>query len=455
METIYQQIVETLNEQLKTNQFLSGGAVLMVLGAVAAVCRHLPGRMWRWFVRRLFMEVEIPMRDDAFWWFNDWLADHHYSKRWARWLSVRTIRKGRRDTDRPNIILSPAPGTHWLWWKGYFCVVNRDRKENENTPGTSSMGMAMSVQQEVFNISILTWRRNVIMRLLEEARAKAYPPDDDRLTIYSPRYGEWDSEMRRRPRPANSVLLPDGLLESLIKDVERFISSEQWYVDRGIPYRRGFLLYGPPGNGKSSAVAAIASELKLDICIINLGTSSLGDDDLTALMSKIPQHAILLIEDIDCVFEQRKSTEDNESKITFSGLLNALDGVVASEGRILFMTTNHIEKLDPALIRPGRCDRRVLIENAARSQAKRLFTRFFPDQQDLAERFGDLVEGGKFSMASLQGHLLKYADHPDWAISNFGEIRGIISESQAANEGTEPTEGKHGIQTQAGSRSVA
>lgn len=449
MEAIYQQILDTLREQLATNQFLSGGAVLMVLGAVAALCRRLPGKIWNWLVRRLFIEVEIPMRDDAFLWFNDWLAEHRYTKRWARWMTVRTVRKGRRDNEQPTIILSPAPGTHWLWWKGYFCIISRERKENENS---GSQGVQQSfIPQEIFNISILTWRRNVIIKLLEEARDKTYPPDDNRLTVYTPRYDSWDSEARRRPRPASSVVLRKGLLEDLIEDVRRFIQAEQWYVDRGIPYRRGIMLYGPPGNGKSSAVAAIASELKLDICVINLGTASLGDDGLMCLMGKIPQHAILLIEDIDCVFEQRAQTEDNESKVTFSGLLNALDGVAASEGRILFMTTNHLEKLDPALVRPGRCDRQVLIENADADQAYRMFLRFFPGDDILAHQFSEQIKEGELSMASLQGHLLKYADDRVKAITQLGEL----SESKKANQTKDDNKDQLVVQTQISDRAVA
>lgn len=450
METLLQQITQTLHEQLATNQFLSGGAFLMIFGGLAAVCRRIPGRIWRWFVRRLFIEIEIPMRDDAFWWFNDWLADHRYSQRWARWLTVRTVRKGHRDNDQPQIILSPAPGTHWMWWKGYFFIVQRDRKENESSPGSTG-GTTFNIPQEVFTISILSWKRDVIFKLMEDARAKAYPPDDNRLTVYSPRYGNWDSELRRRPRPASSVLLQDGVMEHLLEDVQRFIKSEQWYIDRGIPYRRGYLLYGPPGNGKSSAVVAVASELKLDICIINLGTASLGDDGLVALLSTVPQHAILLIEDIDCVFEQRSSTKDNDSKITFSGLLNALDGVAASEGRLLFMTTNHINKLDAALIRPGRCDQRMLIENANRKQGMRIFSRFFPEHPQLADQFGDLVASGGYSMAALQGHLLKYTEDPNGAVSNFGEL----SESQEANEAEIRTETELGVQAEAGNGAIA
>jgi chaperone BCS1 len=239
--------------------------------------------------------------------------------------------------------------------------------------------------------------------------------------------------------------MPTGVLEMILDDAERFMKKEQWYVERGIPYRRGYLLHGPPGNGKSSAVMALASKLKLDICVLSLSGGGMGDDELRRLLSDLPSDsAIVLIEDVDCVFQQRESSDDKDSKITFSGLLNAIDGVVAAEGRILVMTTNFPDKLDAALIRPGRCDVQVLVKNADEDQARRLFLRFFGGQETLAREFGVLAGTGNMSMAKLQGHLLKYAEHnPQDAITNFTEL---LNEPQTADEGSERATGELGLQ---------
>jgi len=438
MEALLDQVWTALKQQLENNQFLSGGAVLMVIGAVAAICRNLPGQLWNWLTQRMFMEFEISMKDDAFYWFNDWLAEQPYSKNWARWLSVRTVRKGRRDhpsfvgdCDKPTIILSPAPGTHWLWWKGYFLIVKRDRKEPQSGGGVGGGGSGLSaiVEREVYNVSVLTWRRDIILRLMEEARDVSEPPEDNRVKIYTPHYGEWSNDIKRRPRPMESVILPEGVLEALKADMERFLGREDWYVERGIPYRRGYLLNGPPGNGKSSLLLALASSLKLDICILNLNSAGVGDDELRKMLSNVPENAVVLIEDIDCAYEQRQKDNDNkDSKITFSGLLNAIDGVVAAERRILVMTTNFPEKLDAALIRPGRCDVKLVIGNADLDQARRLFLRFYPGRDEQAVQFGQLVGDDRFSMATLQGHLLKHSDNSADALHNITEI---LNEPQA------------------------
>ena len=87
----------------------------------------------------------------------------------------------------------------------------------------------------------------------------------------------------------------------------------------------------------------------------------MDDDDLNRALNDAPSHSIILLEDIDGIFKGRESVinQGSRGRVTFSGLLNALDGVRSQEGRILFMTTNHREKLDPALLRPGRADYHV------------------------------------------------------------------------------------------------
>ena len=123
-------------------------------------------------------------------------------------------------------------------------------------------------------------------------------------------------------------------------------------------------------------------------------------------------------------FIARKEGEDKRSKVTFSGLLNAIDGVAAGEGRLLMATTNHIELLDPALIRPGRIDRKIYIGYARREQAKRLFLRFFPEAGgDLAAYFAESIPEERLSMSSLQMHLLRYANDAVRAVAMLDELQ--------------------------------
>jgi chaperone BCS1 len=137
------------------------------------------------------------------------------------------------------------------------------------------------------------------------------------------------------------------------------------------------LVKGTPGSGKSSLIHAIAGELALDVYVVSLSASWVNDSSLTSLLGRIPARSILLLEDIDAAFTRSTSRDGDSSgtpdaskttigpekkeesdkastdtnTLTLSGLLNSLDGMQASESRILFCTTNHLERLDPALSR--------------------------------------------------------------------------------------------------------
>ena len=426
-------IWEFIQHQLATNQLFGGGLILMIGGGLLAYFREVPGRIWQWLRRRWRIEIDILDRDPAFEWIDKWLAHHNYSRHRARSLTVKTVSVdySERQADpsmdsRPRILFSPAPGEHIFFYRGRLVILNRERPKPDG-----AHPQPINVR-ESFAIHIFSRDREIARQLLEDARDVAMPLGDNRLAIHRASYSSWDEQMKRLPRPPESVVLRAGLMESLIDDVRDFLVRRDWYVNRGIPYRRGYLLYGPPGTGKSSAVLAIASAMKMDIAILSLANSSLDDDDLCQLLSNCPVNSIVLIEDIDCVFVERKATEDKPNKLTFSGLLNAIDGVAAGEGRILFATTNHIERLDPALIRPGRIDRKELIGHAEPDQLRRLFVRFFGDQDpSMADYFAETLGNVELPMSAVQTYLIQHADSADDALMNLDELvsEGMSSES--------------------------
>ena len=229
------------------------------------------------------------------------------------------------------------------------------------------------------------------------------------------------------------MVLAKGVKERIVADVQSFISAREWYLDRGIPYRRGYLLYGPPGTGKSSFIQALAGELDFNIAMLNLSERGLTDDRLMHLMINVPPRTVVVLEDADAAFSNRRTQADADgyrgANVTFSGLLNALDGVASAEERIVFLTTNHVDRLDAALVRPGRVDMTVHMGQATAWQVEQLWDRFFADRDPdgslkrvFVGRMDALGLFDQISTAVLQGHFLFNKDDAQGAIDTLDQL---------------------------------
>lgn len=155
--------------------------------------------------------------------------------------------------------------------------------------------------------------------------------------------------------------------EALLNDLDEFLASEEDYVSKGMPYKRNYLFYGKPGTGKSTLANVMANRTKRNINIVSFD-AELGDSGLYNAVNTIDGNkSILLLEDIDCIFQDR-STNANNSKVSFSALLNVLDGVCRTRGLITIITTNYVKQLDKALLRPGRIDMMIKFTEISKEQ---------------------------------------------------------------------------------------
>ncbi|EAU87758.2 mitochondrial chaperone BCS1 [Coprinopsis cinerea okayama7 len=333
-------------------------------------------------------------------------------------------------------------------WNGYWVETSgTDLSEPVSTGRYSDSG-----SRGVICLKIYTRNIKALTTLVEYARSRYNEVSSPHILVHTtdnPGYGTpmyWAEVTQKPRRPLKTIVLEGNVLEDLLADAKEFISMEEWYRDAGIPHRRGYLLYGPPGTGKTSTIYAMAGELGMGIYALSLASDFVDDTFLQKASAAVPKHSILLIEDIDCAFPSREEAEEDhwrqKSRVTLSGLLNVLDGVGSEEGKLFFATTNHMEKLDPALIRPGRVDVRIEYKLATRNQASALFARFYPKKhmaslklsdlsekspsfdegiELLARKFAEGIPEHEFSTAEIQGYLLNHKKEPEQAADGVNE----------------------------------
>lgn len=165
-------------------------------------------------------------------------------------------------------------------------------------------------------------------------------------------------------------------------------------------------MYGPPGTGKTSLVRAICAHYDLRLYTVDL--SNMNDHELMELMWRVGSRSLVLMEDIDTILashdRSKKDKEEKSERVTLSGLLNAVDGVVESEGRVFAFTTNHISKIDPALLRPGRADLKVELDVMTPQMVESALKKFVPE----LNLSSSLKWKGGLTPAEFQQVLLRY-----------------------------------------------
>ncbi|KAH9452981.1 hypothetical protein MJO28_008110 [Puccinia striiformis f. sp. tritici] len=400
-----------LDSLFSQNPYFSAGFGLMGVGVALSGLKRSSTLLFNLAQRRMLVTLEISSKDRSYLWFLNWMSKQSRKNSSTNQLAAETSYRQLSDgTHEVDFALIPGPGNHYFKFRRAWFQVKRERDGklidlNSGTPWETLM------------LTTLSRDRKLLVDLLKEAKSCSMKTEEGKIVIYTSSGGtEWRPfGQPRTKRPLNSVVLDQGIKENLVADIKEFMGRAKWYGDRGIPYRRGYLLHGPPGSGKSSFIFALAGELQYHICVLNLSERGLSDDKLNHLLTNVPERSVILLEDVDAAFLGRDGREQMKINITFSGLLNAIDGVTSTTSqRLIFMTTNHLEKLDRALIRPGRIDLSLQIGNATLHQTLELFQKFYEDPKLIIEMEKKLIHvfrnGGSFSMAALQGLFIRYRD---------------------------------------------
>ncbi|KAH7374824.1 BCS1 N terminal-domain-containing protein [Plectosphaerella cucumerina] len=380
------------------------------------------------------------------------------TKPWSPWMY-----HGHDEQDDPadnTLSYTPSYGTHLLWFRGRPVLLNRSK-------GEPLTGIGGTTKRDDISLSCFGFSADTLKKLLETAQADHLRKDHDKTVIYRGHMGvntgaNWSRATSRLSRPFDTIYTRAGLKETLVNDVKDYLSAETkaWYANCGIPWRRGYLLTGPPGTGKSSISFALAGHFGLKIYTVSLSSPGATEENLSMLFEQLPQSCIVLFEDVDAAGLTRTraaSSKDVPSRarrsrgpssrpgLSLSGLLNLLDGVASQEGRILIMTTNHAEDLDKALIRPGRVDMTLHFGLADANMAGAIFKGVFAhlhrlhsatadDIDDdetgrkrqaetvkakiegMASDFASRIPPAEFSPAEIQGYLIRHRKEPEAAL---------------------------------------
>ncbi len=337
---------------------LTAGIGLWGAAMMTFFTKDLPKVIWSSIRARLVTSIEVTSREEEFGALTQWIERQGYSRRFRR------LRIHKNE-------LSVGFGRHYFLrgWKLFW--IYRGLVENKDG--------------YIEEVRLSYWGRDqsVLRALLADAIREIHRSDQTRIyTVAS--WDGWNLLTRQTKRPIDSIFLSQRNRTALRSHLDWFVQAKDWYTKFGIPYRTGLCLYGPPGTGKTSLVKAICAQYDLGLYVVDL--ANMTDKGLKDLVWRVGPRAVILMEDIDTVGASSKRQADTveesatkEPKVTLGGLLNAVDGIVDSDGRIVVMTTNHIQKIDPALLRPGRVDLSLELGFMNAEMFVEAFKRFYPE----------------------------------------------------------------------------
>lgn len=362
----------------------AGGVILYQLKAI-------PGMIWDKLSTRIYFTTSVSMVNYTLYTaLNMWLSKHHYKK-----FSSTNARLN----DDNNVIIQQDSGFFTIKYNKKKILITAEKTEKKQGNFGSDETFTFSYTLRAFK-----GRDTIVQFLNEVVYDYLIATQQQGITIYTnTARGDWNQFGVLPVKSIDQIVLRQELKDLIVTDIEKFENNRDWYLTTNIRYKRGYCFYGPPGTGKTSISLALAA--KLNRRVYTLSIKHLEDDQqLIACFSELKENSIILLEDLDVLFNGRESVDH---KVSFSALLNCLDGALYKSGSLVIITANDINKLDSALLRAGRVDLSIEIGNPSPKEIAQYLTVFYNEQTPIDPKIFDGVER---SMSYIQEICIQYKD---------------------------------------------